>query len=196
MAGVLVGRDLELFDELKKYHVLRPVLKEALEPRDGVLGFGCGDDRNARLRDLCYFHEMLQGGVRIEPKSFLFGWPGGPLGLMPVSPLMGVIISEGFCREAFFTIQRMIKFGGFSSFLLHAHYPCLAVEQAMGSDVLFQVINVLFEAKRYSKEVLSGGVSVAALCQFDLGGEEGKKSYYLDREQWDIIRPDLQAFFI
>ncbi|OGZ46668.1 MAG: hypothetical protein A3J54_01590 [Candidatus Ryanbacteria bacterium RIFCSPHIGHO2_02_FULL_45_13b] len=194
MAGVLEGRDLELFCELKRRGVLRPVLKEALEPRDGVLGFGCGDDRNGRMRDLCVFHVGLQDGVREEPKSFLFGWPGGPLGLTPISPLKGAIIAESFCDTAFFTIKKMIKAANYNSFLLHAHYPCLAVEKAIGLGALFQAVNVLFEAKRHSKAMLPG-ITVAALCQFDLGGEDDKKSYYLDRECWNMAYPELLPYY-
>lgn len=193
MAEVLQGRDLQLFNELKKYGVLTPVLKDVLEPKDGVLGFACGDDRNARLRDICSFHEDLQQGLRDEPKSFLFGWPGGPLGLTPLSPLKGVVIAETFCDAAFFTVKQMIHVASYNSFLLHGHYPCLAVEKAMGPDVLFQVINVLFEAKRHAKTTLSG-IAVAAFCQFDFG-EEGIKSYNLVREEWNKAYPELLPYY-
>ena len=84
--------------------------------------------------------------------------------------------------------------GGFASFLLHAHYPCLAVEAAIGKDALFQTMNVLFAAKKCSKETLLE-IPVAALCQFDLGGDDDKKSYYLDREYWNAAYPELLPYY-
>lgn len=180
---------------MKGCGALRPVLKEALEPRDGVLGFACGDDRNARLRDICGFHERLQEGIREIPKSFLFTWPGGPLALSPCSPLVGPLISERFRDEAFLTIRRMMKVGGFTSLILHGHYPCLAAQYTIGEQSLFQVLNLFFDAKTYSKKIL-GSTIIKAWCQFDFE-EQGKiRSYDLDRENWDIAYPTIKPLYV
>lgn len=193
MGNMLGGRDLELFEELKRRKVLRHVDAVAFEQKQGVLGFVCGDDRRSRLQDLCAFHEVLQKNHRDEPKSFFFGWPGGVLSLVRNSPLIGKLITPKFADCAFYTVEHMLEAAAFNSFALHGHYPCLAAEYTMGEGCLYQVVKLSLAGKRRAKERLQG-VPITSLCQFDLGSD-GMKSYYFHRESWEVCKDELKRHF-